>query len=316
MTELHSPTVTVVVINYNQTDLTLACLASLSALHTPLARVVVVDNGSFDDSVARLQGHVPAADLLVLPVNVGFTAANNAGCRFALQTGEPAYVWFLNNDTLVDPGALDALVNILRARPQVGAAASVLYDMGTDRVQAYGGGWIDLWAGRAQMFTAPVPEERFDFVAGTSLLVRVTAIAQVGLLDERFFMYWEDADFSFRLRRAGWTLTVAPESTVWHLGGASTGVNTVKRKSVTFERYFSQSTVVFYRKHSRIPAVPLLRGLGWYFVKRLIKREWPQARAIVQGTLHALRVTAAHRATLVGPAAPSSTAVTSGHAPN
>ena len=283
------PAVTVIIINYNQTDLTAACLHSLTALTYPNLRVVVVDNGSAPGALAALRAHVPPRDLVALPRNVGFTAANNAGSAVALQSGQPDFLWFLNNDTLVDPDALSALVRAARQRPSVGAVASVLYDMGTDTVQAYGGGRVSLWNGRAQLVQAAVPDEQLDFLAGTSLLVRVLAIQQVGLLDEQFFMYWEDTDYSFRLRAAGWALTVAPDSRVWHLGAVSTGANTVKRKSETFERVFSQSTVRFYRRHAPLPIVPLTRGLGWYFIKRLLKREWPQARAIVQGTVGAFR---------------------------
>ncbi|MFW8627295.1 glycosyltransferase family 2 protein [Deinococcus sp. ME38] len=287
MTE-HMSAVTVIVINYNQTDLTVACLQSLRHLTHP-GRVVVVDNGSRPEQLERLRAHLPAQDLLVLPVNVGFTAANNAGSAFALQTGEPEFLWFLNNDTLVDPGALDALVRRAQERPDIGAVASVLYDMGTETVQAYGGGRVSLWKGESRLLRRTVPDEQLDFLAGTSLLVRVLAIRQIGLLDEQFFMYWEDTDYSFRLRAAGWALTVAADSQVWHLGAVSTGANTATRKSETFERVFSQSTVRFYRRHAPLPIVPLTCGLGWYFVKRLLKREWPQARAIVQGTLAAFR---------------------------
>lgn len=283
------PAVTVIIINYNQTDLTAACLHSLTSLTYPNLRVVVVDNGSAPGAVTALRAHVPPRDLVALPRNVGFTAANNAGSAVALQSGQPDFLWFLNNDTLVDPDALSALVRAARQRPSVGAVASVLYDMGTDTVQAYGGGRVSLWNGRAQLVQAAVPDEQLDFLAGTSLLVRVLAVRQVGLLDEQFFMYWEDTDYSFRLRAAGWALTVAPDSRVWHLGAVSTGANTVKRKSETFERVFSQSTVRFYRRHAPLPIVPLTRGLGWYFIKRLLKREWPQARAIVQGTVGAFR---------------------------
>lgn len=283
------PAVTVIIINYNQTDLTAACLHSLTSLTYPNLRVVVVDNGSSPGAVTALRAHVPPRDLVALPRNVGFTAANNAGSAVALQSGQPDFLWFLNNDTLVDPDALSALVRAARQRPSVGAVASVLYDMGTDTVQAYGGGRVSLWNGRAQLVQAAVPDEQLDFLAGTSLLVRVLAVRQVGLLDEQFFMYWEDTDYSFRLRAAGWALTVAPDSRVWHLGAVSTGANTVKRKSETFERVFSQSTVRFYRRHAPLPIVPLTRGLGWYFIKRLLKREWPQARAIVQGTVGAFR---------------------------
>lgn len=281
-------TVTTVLVNYNQTDLTVACLQSLRQLTHP-SRVVVVDNGSRPEQVERLRAQLPPDDLLVLPDNVGFTAANNAGMRFACRDTLPDFIWMLNNDTVAHPHALGALVEQAQQQPRCGAVASVLFDMGTDHVQAFGGGHVSLWNGRSVMVTRPVPEHELDFLSGTSLLIDMRAAEQTGLLDERYFMYWEDVDFCFRLRRAGWTLAVAPDSKVWHVGAASTGVNTRARKSETFERVFSQSTVRFYLRHAPLPAVPLARGLGWYLIKRVLRGHWPQARAIVQGSLSGLR---------------------------
>lgn len=277
------PRVAVVVINYNGWPLTDACLTSLGGLAYPNAHVLVVDNGSTDDSLVRLHERWPDLDLTVLPHNVGFTAANNVGARRALELGAE-YLWFLNNDTVVDPRALDELVATLESDPRIGAAASVLYHMrAPEEVQAWGGGSVRMWGGLATMHAGPVPEEQLHFLGGTSCLVRRAAQEQVGLLDERFFMYWEDADFCFRLRAAGWRLAVAEGSRVWHVGSASMGDNSRTHKSEAFELHFTKSAVHFFRKHARLPLVPLLVGPGLYLVKRVLRGQWVRARAVARG---------------------------------
>ena len=283
------PPITIVLINYNGWVLTDACLTSLRALEYPNARVLVVENGSTDDSLARLRERWPDLDLLEIAQNVGFTAANNVGARQALEQGAK-YVWFLNNDTLVDPPALDELLLTLEANPRAGAAASVLYDMGSrDQVQCWGGGYVRLWRGVADTYFKPVPEAQLHFLSGTSWLVRRTVLETLGLFDERFFMYWEDADFSFRMRAAGWHLAVAERSRVWHVGSASMGDNTRHQKSEAFELNFTRSAVRFFRKHAPLYPVPLLAGPGFHLAKRVLRGQWGRARAIVRGALQGFR---------------------------
>ncbi|BDP43392.1 rhamnosyltransferase (plasmid) [Deinococcus aetherius] len=289
-TSSQHPPVTIVLINYNGWRFTDACLTSLRDLKYPAFRVLVVENGSTDDSLAQLRERWPDLELIEIARNVGFTAANNVGARRALEHGAQ-HVWFLNNDTVVDPLALSELVNTLEAEPRTGAVASVLYDMRVpEQVQAWGGGFVRLWRGDADMYFGPVARERLHFLGGTSLLVRRAALEQVGLFDERFFMYWEDADFGFRLRAAGWGLAVADGSRVWHVGSASMGEgNTRTTKSETFELNFTRSAVRFFRKHAPLPAVPILAGPGFHLLKRVLRGQWGRARAVTRGALQGFR---------------------------
>ncbi|MFC4637075.1 glycosyltransferase family 2 protein [Deinococcus hohokamensis] len=284
-----APRVGIVVINYNGWGHTDTCLRSLAALDYPAAEVILVDNGSTDDSLSQLQARYPDLPVIRIPDNVGFTAANNVGTREALRRGAD-YVWFLNNDTTVDPGVLSALVKVAEEHPHLGAVASVLYFMREpDRVQGWGGGWVDLWRGKAELFQAPVPWPHLDFLSGTSLLVRRRALEDLNLLDERYFMYWEDADFSFRLRRAGWGLGVADAARTWHLGAASMGLSTLNHKSLDWELNFTKSAVRFFCRHSPVPLVPLLAGPGLYLIKRVLRGQWARAAAVARGGWLAFR---------------------------
>src|SRR5215472_473937 len=122
---------------------------------------------------------------------------------------------------MTDPTApilasLSAMVAVAEGDAKIGAVGSVIYyhdDPGC--IQAWGGGHVDLWWGRVKHLTSPVPCNQLHYITGTSLLVRTAAIHQVGPLDRSFFMYWEDAEFSFRLRKGGWNLAVAAGSQIW-----------------------------------------------------------------------------------------------------
>lgn len=269
-----------VVLNWNGWRDTLDCLASLEKSTYGDHEVVVVDNGSTDDSVARIREAYPEVVLLETGANRGFSHGNNAGIRHAL-TEDADHVWLLNNDTVVDPDALAALVDATDA--SVGAVGSVLYSSPErDEIQVYGGGWVRPWIGVSRALLSPEEEAKLQFVIGASLLIRREALEGVGLLDDGFFMYWEDADYGFRLREAGWKLTIASESRVWHKGSA-----VPSEKNPLHETYFNAGAVRFFRKHQRMSFVPILVGVGGRLVKRVLRRDWGRARAVWQGALAA-----------------------------
>jgi GT2 family glycosyltransferase len=276
-----APEVCIIVLNWNGWRDTLDCLDSLEKLNYPSYEVVVVDNGSADGSEERIRERCPYVAIVQTGANLGFARGNNSGIEYALGQGVDL-VWLLNNDTLVEPGALTAMVAALREDGEVGAVGSVLRYMDEpDRIQCYGGGWIRPWLGMSRWFTSPAPDEvlrhHLQYIVGASLLIRREAIERTGLLDEGFFMYWEDADFGFRLLKDGWRLAVAPESTVWHKDSVVPG------KSETLDFNFNASAVRYFYKHSRLPLVPVLIGVGGRFAKRVLRGDWARARAVARG---------------------------------
>lgn len=235
----------VIVLNWNGWSDTNACLDSLARLDYPRYQVVVVDNASTDDSVERIRAAHPEVTLLQSGGNLGFAGGNNVGIRHALEQGAD-YVWLLNNDAVADPHALTALVELAERDPSVGAVGSRIFYM--DRpteLQAWGGGWANVWTGRSSEHHARVSERELDYLTGCSLLLTRAALERSGLLDDRFFLYFEDTELSFRYRRDGWRLAVAEDSKVWHRGGG-----TSKRISRPVARYRTQSLLRFLRLHS------------------------------------------------------------------
>jgi GT2 family glycosyltransferase len=292
----------VVIVNYRTAGLTIDCLRSLQAEvdALPETRVVVVDNASGDDSVERLRAAIRQhgwedwARVQPLAHNGGFACGNNVAIRPALQASDPPrHVLLLNPDTIIRPGALAVLVDFMDTHPEVGLAGSRLEDPdGTPQRSAFrfpsilgeleGG----LRLGSVSRLLAdwvmapPVPEGQcpVDWVAGASLIIRREVFESIGLLDERYFMYFEEVDFCLRARRAGWPCWYVPESRVVHLVGQSSGVTdrrAIRRRLPAY--WFHSRRHYFLANHGRVNT--FLANLAWtgafatYRVRQILQRK-------------------------------------------
>lgn len=273
---MKAPRVTVVVLNWNGWADTLRCLLSLQTLAHPMPRIVMVDNHSSDGSVEKIREVFPALDILETPANLGFGGGCNVGMRHAMAQ-DVDYIWLINSDATAEPTTLSALLQTAEARPEVGAVGSVIHELAAPkRIELWGGGQVNLWLGRSRPLKAP---GALDFVSGASMLLRVSALHQVGLFDDhRFFMYWEDTDLGFRLRQHGWQLATATDSRVWHKGSGSLG-----KGSPTIDAYFVCSALRFFRRHA---PWPLLAGASLVIsllTKRLMLGQWARVQAVWRG---------------------------------
>lgn len=268
--------VAVVILNWNGWRDTIACVDSLRRQTVQPAWVVVVDNASTDDSERELRSACGEAHFIQSGANLGFAGGNNVGARWALEQGADA-VWLLNNDATAAPNALEELVRTDEARPDVGAIGTRIYEMQRPEVlQCWGGGWINLWAGRAREFDAEVEERSLDYISGCSLYLPRRAIERCGLLDEGFFMYFEDAELSLRYRSAGFKLAVADGAHVHHKGGASSRPGRVQ------SAWRTQSLLRVLKLHApsylaSLALSTLLRGTSMS-----VRGEWAQLRALFE----------------------------------
>jgi GT2 family glycosyltransferase len=279
-TQLHQPMtdirVAIIILNWNGLQDTLACLQSLETLRYP-ADVIVVDNGSSDGSVEMIRIAYPDVELLENKTNLGFGLGNNVGIRYALELGYE-YVWLLNNDTLLEAITLGSMVHVAQNNSMVGAVGSVIFDLEPrDHLQVWGGGCINLLTGYSWHLQGPGSP---DYLIAASVLLRSEALRQVGLFDPQFFYTWEDVDLCFRLRQAGWRLEVAAESHVWHKETVSVG-----KHSPTRARMFTTGLVLFMRKHSSLPLLATLLGLGFRLGIGLLRGRWRIIPATLQGWL-------------------------------
>jgi len=240
--------VLVILVNWNGWMDTADCIDSCRSLDYPDFETIVVDNGSSDDSVARLRERFPALRIVPVERNLGFAGGNNVAIRIALQE-QTAYVWLLNNDTLVAPDSLSALVQRAECDGAVGAVGSkIRYAADPDRLWYAGGEFTRYGWTRHRGFNE-IDRGQFDtagptgFVTGCSMLVPTAVVRDVGLMDEDYFLYWEEVDWNARIARSGRCLVYEPRSIVWHKVGASTGGEASPLKS----RYEGRNRVRFYR---------------------------------------------------------------------
>ena len=234
----------VVVLCYRVPDLTIDCLRSLSreVERVPGTRVCVCENGTGGDTPERLEQAIESngwsswCALTVVYPNRGFTGGNNLVIRPVLESGDPPqYVLLLNADTIVLEHALDALVQFMDDHPEVGIAGSeLLSPEGTVQASPFRFpsvlteldrglrlGIISKWI--APRITATTTC-RADWVSGASMILRRSMLAEIGLLDEGLYTYFDDVDICLRAQRAGWQTWYVPQSKVIHLEGAATGV--------------------------------------------------------------------------------------------
>lgn len=271
-----SEKVAVIVLNWNGWRDTVACVESLRAQRRRPEWIVVVDNASSDESEEKLRALGDDVTFIQSGANLGFAGGNNVGIRWALQQGADA-AWLLNNDATAAAGALEALLEVWRRRPKAGAIGTLIYEMARpDVLQCWGGGWINLWTGRAREYALPVREDVIDYVSGCSLFLPRHAMERCGLLDEGFFMYFEDAELSLRYRKAGYELAIADAAKVFHKGGASSSPG---RRQLAWR---TQSLLRILKLHAPSFAASVGLSTALRGASMLARRQFSQARSLAE----------------------------------
>lgn len=292
------PPLFIVIVNFRCADQTIACLESLSCEeYVPrYAQVAIIDNCSGDRSVPRLQAEINRrrwvwASVIESPVNGGFAAGNNLACRhLANLPVPPDYVLLLNPDTLVRAGGVAALVEFMEAHSDVGIAGSQLLDAaGAPQCGGFrfpsipgeleSGFRLGLITRLLRRWVVPhgvaADPRQVDWVSGASFMLRREVFDRIGLLDERFFMYYEEVDFCRRARAAGWQVWHVPASKVVHLEGAASGIRKARRPRA---RYWYESRRTYYTKHhGRLYAtaaeLAFQAGYSTWRLRRLLQRK-------------------------------------------
>jgi hypothetical protein len=284
-----APRIHVVMLNWNQEADTRECLESLRKCTGPAMRIVLVDNGSRDGSPDRLAPDFPEVTLLRQPRNLGFAEGNNVGIRHALADGAQLLL-LLNNDTLVDPGFVAPLVEALARRPDAGIAGSKIYCYPERQTLWAAGAGIDWWRGRqfhvgaGEVDTGQYETEReVDYVSACCLLTRREVFERAGLLDPRYFIYFEETAWSVRATRAGFRIVYVPASRIWHKVSAA-----MKSESPNSTYYLTRNRLLFLTEQGPPERRSFYR---WFYTTRplryalklLLGGRAAQGRAVLQG---------------------------------
>lgn len=283
----------IVIVNYNTEALLKDCLQSVYAgvNGTPL-RILVVDNNSHDNSVAMVKSCFPRVQVVENRCNVGFSKANN----LVISRSDSDYVLLLNPDTLIIEDAIERMVKFMDEHPKVGiAGCKVLNRDGTlqlacrrsiptPRVAFFRLTGLSRLFPKSKVmaeynmtYTSPEETHEVGAVSGAFLMIRKKAIDEIGLLDERFFMYGEELDWCLRARRAGWAVMYHPAAQIIHYKGESTKHNS-RKAAIEFYR----AMYLFHKKHFAKDCSPITNGLiylGIFFKALLSWRRFLPSKA-------------------------------------
>jgi len=226
---MQQPKVFILILNYNGKATLKQCLQSVYQLNYPDFEVVVIDNDSKDGSIEEVKNIYSRAHFIKNNKNLGFAAGNNVGIRFALEKGAD-YVWLVNNDAKVEKDTLSKLIDAGENKPNAGILSPLILHTETKNIW-FGKGVIDWVSMKTLHISPPTLLQSFtsEYICGCAMLIKKEVFKKIGLLDEKYFLYYEDADFSVKASRAGfelWTISNAhvlhseasvnnPEKTYW-----------------------------------------------------------------------------------------------------
>jgi GT2 family glycosyltransferase len=286
-----NPHVSIIILNWNNASDTLRCLASVVASDYAPYEAIVVDNASQDDSVVVIRERYPQVKILRNVENLGYADGNNVGIAYALDHGAD-YALVLNDDTVVAPDMLSALVRAAEADPRAGMLGPKVYSLEEPQVLLTTG--AELAAGSEIINPAMGTTDRgqwdkqaeVGYLWGCAVLARRQVIQKVGMLDPRFFAYQEDIDWCYRIRAAGYKCLFVPEAHCWH---PDTRPGRGDSALVTY--YMSRNHLLFVIKH-RLGARELIRSLAVYMRRVMswsLRPKWrhkrPQRDALVRAML-------------------------------
>lgn len=286
-----SPRVSIIMLTWKSYQVTRDCLASLRGVQYPSFEIFLVDNGSDDGSPEKLAEEFPEIILTKNKENLGFPGGNNVGIRVAMARGTD-YLLLLNNDTIVAPDFLSELVRVAESDPAIGVVNPKIYFFEpSDRLWCAGGRYMGRWAsatmrGVHRRDTGKYNRaEEISFATGCALLVKTEVVRRVGLLDEIYFLGYEDLDWCLRIAAAGFKAYYAPKAVIWH----KDSYDTKKHHGKPVKDYYStRNRILFARKHLRAVYWPLFAiSLAGYIAYRsggyLVRREPARIRALFKG---------------------------------
>jgi GT2 family glycosyltransferase len=284
------PKVAIIILNWNNPDDTLACLRTVNALDYSAVSIIVVDNGSTDNSVSRICTEYPQITLIEISKNLGYAGGNNVGINYALKQGAD-YVWLLNDDIIVAPHSLSALIHGAKIWPDAGFLGPKVYIQEEPKRILTAGVLLNEQFLSQHRGLGELDQGQYDEVtevnslSGCALLVSRKVIEDIGLLDENFFAYREEVDWCYRARQAGYKNLYISQAHVWH---PDTRTRDINSPLVTY--YMARNRLLFARKHG-LGSKYIARCLALYFLQIVnwtIQPKWRHKQRQRDALLHAV----------------------------
>lgn len=292
------PKVSIIIVNWNGWRDTIECLKSLQAINYPNFEVILVDNGSTDDSISNLKPITSVlkykATLIEIGKNLGFSGGNNIGIKYALENNAD-YLLFLNNDTAVEPEFLKKLIKTGESDAKIGIIGPKIYYFDEPNRIWSAGGNMNWFGGNTQLGGDQVETElpqnimpkNIELVSGCAMLIKKEVLEKTRFLYEPYFLYYEDVDFCLRARKAGYGCVIVFDAKIWHKISRST----IKFGKPIFH-YYNHRNILLCAKRNRpiFFYFIMIPWSFWKFGKQLIKlilkpNQKPISLAIINGII-------------------------------
>lgn len=289
---MSDPLVYVVILAWNQKEMTIQCLESMLASEYSNKRVVVVDNGSTDGTSETLCERFPEVEIIRSATNLGIAGGYNLGLEYALAHGAE-YVLVANNDIVVDPAMLRCLVEAVKGTPRAGIGLPKIYHYYGDRRRLWctGAYWRKFPPTVKMMGVNAKDSHRFshkreiEYAPSCCLLIWRQVLETVGYFDTGYFFYNDDWDFSARTRKAGYSIWFVPEAKMWHKVSMSTQKS---EKPARWWYILGRSTVRYYLRHSTPQALFIFTI--WFVIRECIKLKFRRIPPFLAGIGHEMAV--------------------------
>lgn len=287
----------IVILNYNNSKDTIACLKSIENISYKNYKVIVVDNDSTNTEMSELNlyinnvKHIYNCELIESGFNGGYGYGNNIGIMYALEN-KADYILVLNNDTIVDPNFLEPMVDCCELDEKIGICSGQIFYADQPDVFWFNGGTYNRCTGRVihkdigKTNKRQLPEENTTFISGCMWLVPIKIFKDVGVINEKYFMYVEDLEFTQRVLEKGYRLKVVENSRIYHSVGGSSG----GEMSAFTIYWMTKNWLLFMKKHMKWQCWPLgfLNGVLRHTVRAILNRRIDLVSTQVKAIYHAI----------------------------
>ncbi|MCK5413515.1 MAG: glycosyltransferase family 2 protein [Candidatus Pacebacteria bacterium] len=280
----------IILLNWNNEEDTIECVESLKKINYNDYKIIVVDNGSEEESISKIENKYPDLFIIKNKNNLGFAGGNNVGIKYAINN-DADYVLLINNDTTVDENFLAELVKVGEADKGNGLIGSKIYFYSEKNRIWFAGGKVNWLKNKGTHIGLDEIDKKqydkikeVDYLTGCCLLVKKEVIEKIGVLEEDYFLYYEDTDFSLRAQNVGYKCVYVPESKIYHKISRST-----KPGSASYIYYHVRNGLVMAKRTgSFLNKIILYPYCLILFLKQIIKiifmpKKRPWAKAVLAG---------------------------------